>query len=268
MNYELTALQALNWVTRLMAICVLIDTLETLYNLALFRTGGLYDWFWLRQHPRFVRQRPILKRITDALFNYRTWISLLCLRGIAAFILLCDTPPQYVCLWIMFFVGGLANIRALPLKTDTPNRFTLMIIGALILYSFNPTHLVAEACLWFLFLQTSLTYLSAGFFKLKDKDWRTGIGLLSVFNAPFWFDTSKLAAFFYEYPILCRFLSYSIIGFECLFSLVLFCPMPYAFIFIVFGLFFHLSIALLLGLNKFFWAWIATYPAVIYLIQK
>lgn len=263
----MTAFQALEWTVRLIAFCILLDVLETFYNYKSFIAKGLYNWAWLREHRRFAQQRPIFRKIADTIFSTRVWFCLVALRGFVALFLIMQ-PMTFFCLWILFFAGGLTNFRVQAFGAETPNRFTMMIIAALCLYSCVPTVLVAETCLYFLAAQACLSYATAGFYKLLDKDWREGRGLFYVVNTPIWVTFPTMAHFFNHHTFLNRLLSWFIILFECAFPLVLVIGKPYGFIFIAIGILFHALNAILLGLNKFFWAWIATYPDIIYWLLK
>ena len=53
-----------------------------------------------------------------------------------------------------------------------------------------------------------------------------------------------------------------VIVFECGFAAIWFVPRPVAISFLICGAAFHLSVALLMGLNVFLWAFLSTYPAI------
>ena len=55
-----------------------------------------------------------------------------------------------------------------------------------------------------------------------------------------------------------------IILFEIAFPLVLILPWEGKLLLLSIGLLFHITNAVVLGLNRFIWAWSATYPALLY----
>lgn len=61
---------------------------------------------------------------------------------------------------------------------------------------------------------------------------------------------------------------WSVIVFECSAPFLLLLGTPGAFAIIVVGLCFHLSIALLMGLNNFLWSFGAAYPALLFLAHS
>jgi hypothetical protein len=58
--------------------------------------------------------------------------------------------------------------------------------------------------------------------------------------------------------------SWLVIVFECAFPLVLWVRPQGAALLLACGLAFHLCNALVLGLNRFLWAWLAGYPALLF----
>ena len=59
-------------------------------------------------------------------------------------------------------------------------------------------------------------------------------------------------------------LCWSVIVMETLFPLCLVVPQPWGWPFLGWGVAFHLLCAVIMGLNSFFWAFVATYPALLY----
>jgi hypothetical protein len=63
------------------------------------------------------------------------------------------------------------------------------------------------------------------------------------------------------------FLCWTIILVESLFFLFVFIPAPYFLVFLLWGIAFHIYNAGAMGLNNFLWAFIGTYPAIIFVNQ-
>jgi hypothetical protein len=109
--------------------------------------------------------------------------------------------------------------------------------------------------------------LTAGIVKVINEGWRTGNGLFNVVTNSMNGIPSQFAEFFYNHQTLGKLLTWSVIVVECTFPLVLLAGYPFCFFFLAWGVLFHFMNAALLGLNKFFWAWLATYPAILYVSQ-
>lgn len=73
-----------------------------------------------------------------------------------------------------------------------------------------------------------------------------------------------MAALLGRHPWISRALTWTTWGLECSFPLVLVVGFPAGYLWLGWGAVFHLGIAVVLGLNTFPWAWLATYPAIIY----
>lgn len=260
---------AIEWTVLFVSVCILIDTLEKLYNFREFQKGGIFYWEWLRKFPGFNRRR-IIRWFADFVFELRVWFSLVSLRGIAAAGLLIWPSGgnfRLPALCILFVIGSLENFRRMPSLPEAPNRFTLTIIGALVLQGFVPTETVTSACLWFIALQSCLSYATAGFAKLLKHDWRKGIAIFKAFNSTYYLTTPAFAKMVDRNPLIGTAASYTTISMECLFPLVLLVGKPYFLIFLIWGTLLHIANAVMLRLNNYFWPWIATYPAIIYVAQ-
>jgi len=263
--------QALAWITRLVAIGVLLDTLELVYCRKQFDDEQLFAWRWLRR-SRFFSARRLFPHVVDLLLDRPLLIPLILVRGVSAVLLIVlpqATSSSTVALALVFAISSLLNLRAAPYGVDTPSRFTIVIVGALLLRGGAPgSPILAQVCLWFIALQACISYATAGMVKLFNEGWRSGVGLFNVANASTLGMPLRLATLLARHEVIGRGLTWFTIAMECAFPLVLLLPTPFSFFFIAWGLLFHLTIASLLGLNRFFWAWIATYPAILYVTQR
>lgn len=270
MNFSIEALLATEWVTRLIAFYVVIDTSEKLYKFKEFSDGGLYQWEFLREHAIFSARSAKFKILLDLLFKFRVWLFLLLIRGAAAFYLLFLYASGLIntfCLAVLFAIGSLANLRNAPYGAETENRFSIFIIGTLLLREIAPTEFITEITLWFIALYSCLSYLTAGVVKLINNDWRNGTELLNIVRSPNLVAYRKVAVFFEKHRITARMLAWLSIIIECGFPLVLFIGKPWFILFLLWGISFHFANAVFLRFNKFFWVWTATYPAIFFAAQ-
>lgn len=271
MHSTLTAIQAIEWVTRFLGVYLLIDSAEKLYNFREYRGQGFFSWRLLRTNRFFSSRSGFTRRVLDQVFDFRGWMFLLLLRGLGSlWLLLMPQPDHFIttgCLLVAFIGCSLMNFRQIPLGPETENRFALVLTGALLLRNIAPTELVTLACLWFIALHACVSYVTAGVTKWIDGDWRKGDGLLHVIHSPALVPLGRIAAFFIRHQWLGKLLAWATIAFECIFPLVLVTGPPFFWVFLGVGILFHLTIAVVLRLGKFFWVWIATYPAIIFIAQ-
>lgn len=112
--------------------------------------------------------------------------------------------------------------------------------------------------------QSVLSYFLAGVGKLRNSAWRDGSALRRLFtsNGPYvlWSGIRGLAGA----KFLCALLGWGIVLFELAFPAVLLVPMEGRYVFLGLALVFHVANALVLSLNRFIWAWAATYPALLF----
>ncbi len=111
--------------------------------------------------------------------------------------------------------------------------------------------------------QSALSYFLAGIVKLRNSSWRNGEAIRNLFsmNTPYRiFEPVRAIA---HAPIACMMMAWATMLFELLFPLLFMVPIEAKSIFLLAGVTFHLMNAAIIGINRFFWAWIATYPALL-----
>lgn len=122
---------------------------------------------------------------------------------------------------------------------------------------------LARVGLGWIAAQSVLSYLLAGMVKLRNANWRSGEALrqLLASDGPYviWAPARRLAGD----AGICAVLAWAVIAFELLFPLVLVVPVDWRWAWLLAGLVFHAGNAVLLGLNRFAWAWATTYPALV-----
>jgi len=270
MKLYLTAAEVLEWTGRLLAIYVIIDSSEKLYTAKEYAGNGLFSWDLLRKNNFFTRRPASVQAILNAIFPATAWLGLLILRQLCGLYVLLF-PLQGValtyCLTGLFVVGSLMNFRNIAYGPETENRFSLILIGALLLQKIAPTHTVTIITFWFIALQACLSYTTAGVTKLFNTNWMHGNGFLSVVSSYDLVPLKAVSVFFNQHRQAAQVINWWIILFECFFPLVLIVGPPLCWWFMALGILFHASIAIWLRLGKFFWVWVATYPALIFITQ-
>ena len=108
-----------------------------------------------------------------------------------------------------------------------------------------------------------LAYLIAGIAKLAGPSWRDGSAIGGIMTTKI-YGNSTVAAMLRGQARLGRVACWIVITFEVTFVAVLFVDRRIMWIMLGVGVLFHASIAALMGLNSFFMAFVATYPAIAY----
>ena len=146
------------------------------------------------------------------------------------------------------------------------DRMGLLITSMLTLALFLPKQEWRELAFGYLAMQTFLSYFSSGWVKVINPDWRNGRALQDVFLFSTYPVSENLRQLANRRTLL-TFASWSVILFEVLFPIG-FAHQKLLIIALSIAALFHLANAVLFGLNRFFWIWISSYPAILWLQQR
>lgn len=194
-----------------------------------------------------------LKRSDSYLFFMRLFLGALLLIGVQA---------QWVC--VALVVLSLFILRRFqgPYNGGS-DRMCLLILCCLCLVHFMPTLRWQEYVFGYLAMQLVLSYFISGWVKIVNPEWRNGLALQDVFRFSV-YPVSEGLRGFAERPLLLFMMSWAVILFELLFPLTLF-SQGALILGLVVAASFHFANACLFGLNRFFWAWLAAYPSILWL---
>ncbi len=243
----------------LLGCSLLLQCIEYLRIPALDRVN---DWAILRQeiptHP------PGVRALLDLLLSPRSYRALIVLRlalaiglmagvlGLAGAAMLFAIALVLLLRWRGAFNGG-------------SDFMTLVGLTGLLI-----AHLVGHAMgmdwgwragFWYITLHALTSYFMSGWVKLLHPSWRSGRALPQFLDTGIHGPLPPHSA--YRHPALARAISWTFTVWEGLFPLALldvrlaalFCTVASVFHFLVFRFF---------GLNRFFWAWLATFPAILW----
>jgi len=268
---NLSIAQILGLINLFLVIYTLIDSFEKFYNYKEYLTGGALSWSLLRKNSSFTSKSESFRNFIDIIFPIRPWFFLIAFRmicGLGLLVLPFNSPFFAFLYASLFIIGFLVSLRNQAYGAETENRFSLIIIGTLLLRSLSPTDRVTLASLWFIALLVCLSYLIAGISMLGNRDWRRGNGFKYVVASVEMIPFKKINTFFDEHKVLTQLVNWLIILFECAFPMVLFAGQIVFWCFLVLGIILHLAIAFGFRMGKFFWVWMATYPALIFIAQR
>ncbi|MER5465486.1 hypothetical protein ABT010_33315 [Streptomyces sp. NPDC002668] len=112
-----------------------------------------------------------------------------------------------------------------------------------------------------------MAYAASGAIKLMSPVWRDGSAITGIFRTRT-YGGEGLYRLLNLHPAIPRIVAWSVVLGELTFPLVLVAPKPVARGILGMGVLFHLSIGRFMGLNRFFWAFTATCPAVAYVSRS
>jgi hypothetical protein len=143
------------------------------------------------------------------------------------------------------------------------DRLAILMLFCLLLANVLPTQRMRELALGYLAAQLVLSYLMSGWVKIVNPEWRNGRALNDVFAFSAYPVSENLRALASR-PRLLFAASWGVMLFELLFPLSLFDARALHVALAIAALF-HIANALLFGLNRFVWVWIAAYPSLLWL---
>jgi hypothetical protein len=184
-----------------------------------------------------------------------------CLQVVAAGLLVVVGPLQPVGQVALF----LATVTSMALRWrrslggDGAEQLTVIVMIAAIL-AFVPVVSADRSALAVAFIagQAVLAYVTAGVAKLRSPVWRGGDALAGIL-ATYGHGNAWAARLLNARPKLGLALGWSVMLFEVLFPFLLLGPDAVAVSATMIGVAFHLACAVLMGLNSFPWAFLATY---------
>lgn len=261
-------LEAMTWVLRIASCGVLLVTVETLVRRDVLRDEGLMSWPVGKLRKGYL----VRKWVGDALemvLRYPNICVLLAVRAVLAAAMVLAPAQAVRSPWLLFPMALLVLLFAVrhPYGQDGADQMAVIIFIGAALATLGRGQLPVIVYLWFLALQICLAYATAGIAKATAAGWRDGTFLVGVVATKI-YGHEQLAAALAERPVLSRSLSRMLVAWESVFPIVLLVPRPIGYVMVASGFLFHLSNAFLMGLNDFFWMFVATYPALLYCIHS
>jgi Vitamin K-dependent gamma-carboxylase len=244
---------------------VLVASLEFLTIRVEFEDSGLFSWDVLRTmsrttfsvgtgRPRYLVSHPFC---VPALAGTRALAALLLIFFSNNYAL------STACIVAIVAVGIVMFWRA-PLGQDGSDQMSLITFTALAVHNFFPRDVhVAQASLWFIAVQGCLSYFVAGIAKVVSPVWRSGEAVGRIVSTRT-YGSTRSAALVRGREGACMVLSWFLMAFECTFPLALAFGQTGFAVFAALGICFHIANAVIMGLNTFVWAFVATYPAILF----
>jgi hypothetical protein len=248
-------------VIRLLCIAVFLTALEYVMIIRQFADDGIYSWKMIKLRT----VRSIRKLSPDMLFNKKGVLAIMALR-IGGSIYLFIDPISPVTVYILAIVVATSLLLAVrnPIGGDGADQMSAITSIALLITFIFRDPKIAAVSLYFIAVQSIISYVIAGSAKMLSKKWRSGAAIFQIMNTES-YGSERISLYLHRSsPVISIVLSWNVMLVEGLFFTVVILPYPYCLIFIVWGLFFHAYNAVVMGLNNFFWVFLSTYPAVIY----
>jgi len=254
---------ALETTIRLVAFSVLLQSCEMLRIRASWSGAGPWSWQTLRGEFRIFGRIPFL--VLKALLSDRGFLVVVLIQLASA--IGCIAFPVLTWAPVLFITTLLQSLRWRGTFNGGSDYMTILVLFALSIASFFGPDRGALPALLYIGVQVLASYFIAGLVKVKERDWRNGRALQEFLasasnGAPSW--VGMLAS----KRVICALGGWLVMGFELgLPFLLLSAGRANVLFWAILGaaFVFHVANALVFGLNRFVWAWLAGYPGLVVL---
>lgn len=240
------------------AIGLLLSSAQLLSGLREFRASGLFDWSSRRN------------RATRGWMTGRTGTALLQvaliarIAGCAALLVPFQSDLLYGSYAILILVTGLFLAYQIGYGKDGSNQISVIVMAGLAFTFLMPASSPFRPVgLYFIAAQAVLSYFAAGLSKLVSARWRDGSALRTILNTASYGDRT-IGALVVRRPWIAGIAGWSVIVIEIVFPVALVAPLGVLIALLIAGALLHLGTVALIGLDTFFWAFTATFPAIIF----
>ena len=142
------------------------------------------------------------------------------------------------------------------------DRLGLLVLCCVLAARAAPSLMWAQVALGYLAVQLVLSYFMAGWAKVLNPAWRNGRALRDVFAFSAYPASEQLRGW-QDWPRLLWLVSWGVMLLELLFPFAL-CNRHVLLAMLTLAAIFHLINACAFGFNRFFWVWLAAYPALLW----
>ncbi|WP_242483175.1 alpha/beta fold hydrolase [Streptomyces sp. HSG2] len=254
--------RAMGMAERLSAMTALTASAEHLARRRATRPGGLNDWAVNRD--AYARRHPITRRVLDALADERVTTALHAGRVVAGAALLLPGSGRWRGAAGLFMgVGGAALYPRHRYGTDGSDQVSTLVQSAVGVARLSRRTTTQDALLWYVAVQSNLSYLVSGWMKLLGRDWRTGAALQGVMRTrtyghhAVWRLTTR-------HPRAARAVVHGVLALECLFPVLYLRGGALTRPVVASAAAFHVANAFAMGLGRFATAFVSMHPIVAY----
>ena len=249
----------------LLATSLLIQTIEFLRLRAVQQRDAL--WSWDLQRDDIAHASAPVREIFDGLYSERVHNAHLLLRLGAAASLYAGSSIASATL--LFFSTIAILIRWRGAFNGGSDFMTIVAVTGLLIAHwarlFVDPVLAWQAGLGYVCVHAMTSYFISGAIKLFSREWRQGIALPYFLDGGLHGPLAPDSVFRRrDVAVLC---SWAFILWECAVPLVLLGP-AFAIAFCAVAMLFHFLVFVFFGLNRFVWAWMVSYPAIIYCASR
>lgn len=246
---------------RVSAITQVISSAEYLVRRKDRRRGGLNHWENTRaQIPTKTRWAV---RLRDTVARESVTTALHVSRLAAGAVLVAPVRSNALRASANLYLAG-TQVLLYPRHlygTDGSDQVSFLVQTAAGIGRTGGTDATRRAAIEFIGAQTALSYCAAGVAKLPGADWRSGDALVKIMRTETYGD-AQFHDLLRQYPGAARLLCHAVLALEVGFPLLMARQGRYVDAGLLAMGSFHVANARLMGLSRFAWAFLSTYPAL------
>lgn len=270
MSYYIFTEPTIEPVLLLLCAGLAIASLEDYKKSDVFEKHGILSWDILRHLNLYTLNNKFWKAV-GRFQNPTAFKSMLIAR---AFVSICiitvillrysAKPMLFLMIAFLLVVHLLISFRAMYGLDGAHQMNLIILIGITGFLMASPGSFAQNLCILFIGAQLVTSYVVSGIYKWRGKMWRNGSALPGIMST-YIYGHPWLGSFLQNKPVLGKAMCWLVIFFETAFIAVIFAPPEIALMFLACGFLFHAANSFLMGLNGFFFSFVATYPCVLYL---
>lgn len=189
--------------------------------------------------------------------SFKVTVAILLLAAVIGFI-----APQIYSFIILFITSLLISIRFRGSFNGGSDMMSFVVLTGVIVSFAGSTPEIQKFGLIYIAIHALYSYFKAGLAKIKQKDWRDGSALIGFLNSSLYPEIRSLRIS----RRMSLILGWSVIGFELGVVCLPFIR-EYVGIYFVLAIVFHLIVFASFGLNRFFWIWMCSWPAIFFTLS-
>ncbi|MFE3320207.1 HTTM domain-containing protein [Nocardia sp. NPDC059195] len=258
-----TSSDALHLSAAIGSVAVIIGSMERLAMHRHLSDGALASWPVSTTSVAMLTRRPF-QRSAGRLLAYPRVLGLVAVC-LACGVLLALRPSSV----FNSLAAGMIAVTYILLSMrsrfggDGADQLTIIVFASLALAFGIGQERANEIVLWFLAAQVCLAYFTAGAAKLVSPSWRSGAALPGILTTQA-YGHPQAGKILVRHRGIATAACWSVILLECGFPLALLGIRPLTYALLISGALLHIGTAVLMRLSTFPWAFVATYPAVIF----
>lgn len=233
-----------------------------------YSTHGFFSWKIIRLDINTITGDSRIGGILDNLLDSRGFIKLLAFKIVCLIFLLVAAPYSYLFTFAsiaLVFCMLLIQFRSMYGGDGSDQMSLILAVSIFFGLSAFSSPVIQKYCFYFIGLQSCLAYTTSGVAKILSKKWRSGDAVYEIFNTGS-YGNKTIAHLLKGRKYVNLFLCWTVIIMEIFFPICLITPIYISIAILLWGFTFHFLNVAIMGLNSFFWAFTATYPAIIFVM--